>query len=305
MTSQRDTGRERLLPRPLIRLIGRDRDVDEIVATLLDPATSLLTLTGPGGVGKTSLARHIAAILERVFEDGGHVVALEHLQDPDLVAPTLADALGIIPAPAQPAVQQLTRYLRDRNLLLILDNMEQVIESSHFLTPLRESCPHLRILVTSREALHLTGERLFTVQPLDVPSPLGHRPLDLPNRETPAVQLFVERARAVRHDFELTSDNRRHVEEICRRTDGLPLAIELAAARLRSYSISTLASIFRNRLTLLAGQSRDTPVRLHTMRNAVQWSYDLCPGLSAGCFAAWLSSLEGSPSMARRSWWGN
>ena len=265
-------------PRALTPLIGRDRDLDKITSIILDPSTSLVTLVGPGGVGKTRLAHHLASRMSQDFADGVHFIGLEHLRAAELVAPTIADAIGLITVADRSTLTELSRYLRDRQMLLILDNMEQVIEASPVLTYLRETSPHLCFLVTSREALRLTAEHLFEVKPLHIP-PLvpgeDSKWLPMPIAESPAVQLFLERASAIRSDFAITPQNRPHVLEVCRRTDGLPLAIELAAARLRTFPIETLASFFRTRLTLLAGQSRDMPARLHTMRNAVQWSYDL------------------------------
>ena len=219
------------LPAPLTRLVGRDCELADLRALLLDEGTRLLTLTGPGGVGKTRLAVDLASSVADDFPDGVCFVALAPVSDPDHVAPTVAQTVGVREAGDAPLTDRLTASLRDERLLIVLDNFEQVVEAAPLVADLLAACPSLAVLVTSRVRLRLSGEREYPVPPLPLPPPAVPSP-DVAAGSA-AVRLFAERARAVRPDFGLTDENAEAVAGICVRLDGLPLAIELADARVK------------------------------------------------------------------------
>jgi non-specific serine/threonine protein kinase len=234
----------------------------------------LLTLTGPGGVGKTRLAIAVAQSVADAFAAGVGFVPLAALRDPALVAPTIAKALGIQDMAGRPVVDVVRMALRDRELLLVLDNFEQVTAAGEMVAGLLETCPSLKVLVTSRTRLRVSGEQIFLVPALTAPDASLSHSVELAGT-TEAVRLFVERAQRVKPSFALTGANVRDVAAICNRLDSLPLAIELAAARSDHIPPATVLAWLEKRLPLLTGGARDLPDRHQTMRNAIAWSYDL------------------------------
>ncbi|HEY7118703.1 MAG TPA: LuxR C-terminal-related transcriptional regulator, partial [Tepidisphaeraceae bacterium] len=245
-----------------------------------------VTLTGPGGVGKTRLALRVAADMAADFSDGVAFVDLAAIREPEFVAPAIAQALGVRRADDQPALATLKAVLRLRELLLVLDNFEQVVDAAPVVSELLQACPRLTALVTSRALLHLSGERAAPVPPLALP--VGADGGGLPSLadlgEVEAVRLFVERSRAVQPAFALTAQNAHAVVEICTRLDGLPLAIELAAARGALFSPSALLARLERRLPMLTAGPRDLPSRQQTMRGAITWSYDLLASAEQAVF---------------------
>ena len=262
------------LPAPPTSFVGREREVAAVAALLRRDGVRLVTLTGPGGVGKTRLAVRVAEELAGAFPDGAAFVALAPVADPDLVAPTLAQALGVRDAGDRPLVERLGDALRDRALLLLLDNFEQVVEAAPLVAGLLAACPRLTVLVTSRTVLRLSGEHDVAVRPLGLPRAEGQDSAEV-IAMADSVRLFAARAQAARSDYALTDADAPAVAQLCRRLDGLPLAIELAAARVAHLPPTALLRRLEPRLPLLTGGPRDQPARLRTMRDAIAWSHDL------------------------------
>ena len=259
-------------PEALTPLIGRDRELTDIQSLLRHGR--LITLTGAGGSGKTRLAVEAARAVADTFIDGAALVPLAAIADADLVLPAIAQSIGVREVADRPLGETLVAYVRPRNLLLVIDNFEHLLSGAPQIADLLVSCPKLVVLATSREPLRLRGEQEFSVQPLELP------PSDLTASTEQltmcaSVVLFVERATQIDLHFSVTAEAARVIASICTRLDGLPLAIELAAARTRSMALQPLLDRLDRRLPLLVGGARDLPARQRTLRNTIAWSYDL------------------------------
>jgi predicted ATPase/DNA-binding XRE family transcriptional regulator len=270
--------------RPLTRLIGRAALLAEVKTLLQGQAARLVTLTGPGGVGKTRLAQEIAADLHERFADGALFVPLTTFREPAAALDAVAQALDLAPDVDRSPAAVLRDALRERELLLVLDNLEQVIELGPSIAELLAACPRLHVLASSRVALLVRGEQLVLVPPLALPAEAAPPDLDL-LAQIPAVALFVERAQAVAPRFALAAENAQAVADICRRLDGLPLAIELAAARLRVLPPALLLQRLGRRLPILVGGARDLPERHQTLRGTIAWSCELLSAEERELFA--------------------
>src|SRR3989454_9068307 len=260
------------LPTQLTSFIGRDDQVRE--AKQLLTRSRLLTLTGPGGTGKTRLSLQIAADVMDSFPDGVYFVPLASVQDPELVPSAIAQALAISITGSRRPIEALLDHLRDKRTLLVLDNFEQLLPAATVTTELLEASPGLRVLVSSRAVLRVYGEQEFPVPPLELPD-LKALPSLSAISQFEAVRLFIERAVAVKPDFRATNENARAIAGICERVDGLPLAIELAAARVKLFSPQALLTRLEKSLSALGSGARDLPSRQQTLRGAIQWSYDM------------------------------
>jgi len=260
------------LPIQPTALLGREREVAAIRA-ILDSDARLVTLTGPGGVGKTRLGLEVGTPLLEDFADGVFLVELAPISDPVLVPSAIAQVVGVRDVGQSPILDALKDFLSGKTLLLILDNFEQVVAAAPIIADVLAASPGVKVLVTSREPLRVRGEREYPVRPLEVPDFRHPRSLGALSRNA-AVALFVERAVAVRPDFALTTENAEAVAQICARLDGLPLALELAAARLRLFSSEAMLARLDRRLPLLTGGARDLPTRQRTLRDTIAWSYE-------------------------------
>ena len=297
--SQRELAPESYLPTLITPLLGRDQETATLRQLLRRPDARLITLSGPGGVGKTSLALRVAHQAQDSFADGVFFISLAPISDPTLIAPTIAQTLSLPESPHRLWLDSLKDYLHDRQVLLLLDNFEQIITAAPLLTELLSACAELRMLVTSREALHLRGEHEFPLAPLEL-SNRSKMPAEQ-SVETlmhyPAIALFVQRVQAVQPDFQLTEDNAATVAEICVRLDGLPLAIELAAARIKLLPPKAmLARLQASSLQLLTSGARDAPARQKTLRTTVQWSYDLLDDQEQRAFR-WFAVFVGGSTL--------
>ena len=260
------------LPTQLTSFVGREREIAE--ASRLLRTTRLLTLTGPGGTGKTRLSLQVAAESADAFPDGVFFVALAPVSDPELVASTIAQVLRLPITGANTPLQQLLELLKQKRMLLVLDNFEQVVSAAPQVAELLRGIPGLKVIVTSRAKLHVSGEQEYPVPPLGLPDP---KAVPDPDRlsQYEAVRLFIERALAAKPDFRVSNDNAPAVAAICARLDGLPLAIELAAARIKVLPPAAMLARLEKGMGLLGGAGRDLPERQRTLRGAIAWSHDL------------------------------
>ena len=274
LPSREESGRLDVLPPQPTPLIGRDRELGEVGERLLRADVRLLTLIGPGGVGKTRLAVAVAEAVCDRFADGVAFIDLTPLDDPGLILPAVAQVLGIPESGGHPLAEVVQQALRGRELVLVLDNVEHLVGVASVVRDLLTACPYLTIMATGREPLGLRWEHVFPLEPLAAPP--TDVPLPVPDlAAVPSVALFVHRAQSIRPAFALSEENAEAVAAVCRRLDGLPLALELAAARLKIMSPAALLLRLEKRLDLLAGRVADAPERHQTLREAMGWSYAL------------------------------
>jgi len=268
------------LPSEVTSFVGREQELSTLTALLGD--ARLVTLTGPGGTGKTRLSIEVARNVQESFTDGAWFVPLEEITDPDLVPPAIARVMGVKEEATRPQIETLTDALAQRQALIVLDNFEQVVGAAGHINRLLRDAPAPRILCSSREALRISGEHEFPVPPLD---------------DEPAVRLFVQRARQLRQDFAPSDDDLATITKICRAVDRLPLAIELAAARIRIFPPKTLLARLSDRLGSLESTRRDLSDRQRTLRGAIEWSWELLDETEREVFAR-LAVFAGGAELA-------
>ena len=286
------------LTQPPTPLIGRERELAEVCALLSQDTVSLITLIGLGGAGKTRLAWQVALDQRDHFADGVFFVDLAAISDPDRVPGLLAATLDVREtAGSRSLFDSLKSYLSSKQMLLILDNFEQVIAASPLIADLVQSCPALKLLATSRTPLHIRAERKFPLPPFSPPDQQHWHDLDALEHNA-AIQLFIDRANSARPGFTLTESSAPVIAEICARLDGLPLAIELAAARTKILAPHMLLDRLRQNRDVLKNAARDVPERQQTLHNTIKWSYDLLDDAAQSYSDAWRSS----PAAGRSIW---
>jgi predicted ATPase len=262
------------LPAQLTPFVGREREITAVLGLMRNPDIRLITLTGTGGTGKTRLSIQVAAELLDEYEHGVWFVGLSSISNPDLVLPTIASVLKVTESAGTPIEQSLHEHLQDLHILLVIDNFEQVVSAAPLIGKLLTAAPHVKVLVSSREVLHLRGEYEYPVPPLGLPEP-KYKQTAAVMAQYEAIAMFIQHACMANPAFELDEKNASIVAEICTRLDGLPLAIELAAVRSRLLKPSAMLEKLKSRLNVLTGGARDLPHRQQTIRGAIDWSYDL------------------------------
>jgi predicted ATPase/DNA-binding response OmpR family regulator/Tfp pilus assembly protein PilF len=272
------------IPNQRTSFIGREEEINQLGSLLAQPHVRLVTLIGAGGSGKTRLSLQIAATIQDSFAHGVALVRLASINEPSLVKIQIAQTLGIKENGGQALIEKLKGFLVDKHMLLILDNFEQVIVAAGLIAELLDAAPGLKILVTSQIRLNISGEHIFEVHPLPLPNPADLPPLD-ELRRVPALALFTERAQTIQPDFILTAENAAAVTQLCIHLDGLPLAIELAAARINVLPPQAMLTRLSNPFSLLVGGEQDRPERHQTIRNTLDWSYGFLDAAERALFA--------------------